>query len=150
MGATAVKRSGGFTLIELIIVVAVVAILAAVAYPSYVAFILRSHRATAINGILDVASREARYYTTNNSYTSSMTALGYSADPYPVSNATDSHWYDVSVLSVTAGTSTTPATFTVQAVPQGGQTSDICGTFTYSDLGVKAVSSGRLSECWAQ
>jgi type IV pilus assembly protein PilE len=150
MGATAVKKSDGFTLIELMIVLIVIGVLAAIVYPSYQKYILKSHRATAINAVLDVASREARYYTTNNNYTSSMTALGYSADPYPVANGTDSYWYNVNLLSVTAATSTAPAHFTVQAVPTGGQNNDTCGTFTYTDMGVKAVTSGSLSDCWAQ
>jgi type IV pilus assembly protein PilE len=150
MGATALKTSDGFSLIELMTVLVVIAVLAVIVYPSYQAYILKSHRPTAINAILDVASREERYYTTNNSYTSSMTTLGYSADPYPVSNSTDSHWYDISVLSVTAATSTAPAHFTVQAVPQGNQATDSCGNFTYTDLGVRAVTSGSLSDCWAQ
>jgi type IV pilus assembly protein PilE len=150
MGATAVKRSDGFSLIELMTVLVVIAVLAVIVFPSYQAYILKSHRPTAINAILDAASREARYYTTNNSYTTSMTALGYPADPNPVSDSTSSHYYDISVASVTAGTSTTPAAFTIQAVPQGNQATDTCGNFTYTDLGVKAVSSGSLSDCWPQ
>lgn len=139
----ATNKSQGFTLIELMIVVAVIAILAAVALPSYKRYVLKSHRSSAITAVLDLASREARYYTTNNTYSSSLVTLGYGSDPMPLTDLSN-HYYD---LSVTAANSTS---FTVSAAPAGNQTSDTCGTFSYNDLGVKSVSSGTLSECWKQ
>src|SRR5665647_1348196 len=123
------------------IVVAVIGILAAVALPSYTQYVLKSHRSSAITGVLDVASREARYYTTNNTYTNSLTALGYASDPMPLIDSSN-HYYD---LSVTAANSTS---FTVNAAPTGNQMNDTCGIFNYTDLGVKNVSSGTLRECW--
>lgn len=137
------NKSRGFTLIELMIVVAVIGILAAVALPSYTRYVLKSHRSSAITAVLDVASREARYYTTNNTYTNSLTALGYTSDPMPLTDSSN-HYYD---LSVTAVSSTG---FTVRAAPAGNQVNDTCGTFSYTDLGVKSISSGTLSDCWKQ
>lgn len=143
------SKSKGFTLIELMIVVAIVGILTAVALPAYQSFILRSHRSEAINGLLDVASRQARYYTTNNSYTNSMVTLGYGADPQPVASASNLY-FNISIASVTAATATAPASFTLQAVPQGTQANDSCGTYGYNDLGRKTVTSGTVSSCWGQ
>ena len=138
------NKSRGFTLIELMIVVAVIGILAAVALPSYTRYVLKSHRSSAITAVLDLASREARYYTTNNTYSSDLTLLGYSATPsVPVTDSSN-HYYD---LSVTAASSTG---FTVSAAPAGNQVNDTCGTFSYTDLGVKSISSGTLSDCWKQ
>jgi len=145
MGAIALNESKGFSLIELIMAVAVVGILARIAYPSYVTYVLKSHRSEAINGLLELASREVRYYTTKNTYQTSMLQLGYSADPYPVASATSSsHYYDVSVASVSA------TGFTLKAVPVGNQVNDTCGTYTYTDLGVKGIGSGTVSDCWKQ
>ncbi|MDR3393176.1 MAG: type IV pilin protein [Sulfuriferula sp.] len=133
----------GFSLIELMIVVAIVAILAAIALPSYQSYVLKSHRTTAVNALMDLASREARYYTTNNVYTNSLVTLGYAADPTPVSDA-NNYYYD---LSITAANATS---FSLQAAPTGNQANDTCGTFTYTDLGVKGVGAGTVSDCWKQ
>lgn len=133
----------GFTLIELMIVAAVIAVLAAIALPNYQSYVLRSHRSSAITAVMELASRQARYYTTNNTYTSSLLTLGYSSDPMPVIDPSNFYYN----LSVTAATSTG---FTVSAAPVGSQVKDTCGTFQYNDLGVKSVSSGTLSDCWKQ
>ncbi len=144
--------SKGFTLVELMIVVVIVGILTMIALPSYQAYVLKSHRTAAINAILDLASREARYYTTNNAYTSDMTALGYSVSTaFPVTMGTGgTAYYNLSVTSVTAGTSTTPADFTLNAAPVGNQVNDTCGTYTYTSLGIKGITSGSLADCWKQ
>ena len=94
-------KMAGFSLVELMVTVAIVGILTAIAMPAYQSYILKSHRSAAVNGLLDAASREARYYTINNSYTTSMTALGYTADPMPVGTST-STYFNISVSSVTA------------------------------------------------
>ena len=137
------NQARGFSLIELLIVITVVGLLLAVALPSYTRYVLRSHRSSAVTGVLDLASRQARYYTTNNTYTTSMTALGYPADPMPLTDSSN-RYYDLSVASATA------TAFTVRAVPVYPQTKDTCGTYTYTDLGVKSVSSGTLGDCWKQ
>ena len=137
------NRARGFSLIELLVVMAVIALLAAVALPSYTRYVLRSHRSSAITAVLDLASRQARYYTTNNTYTTSLTALGYPSDPMPVTD-TSNRYYDLSVSAASA------TGFTVQAAPVGNQQSDTCGTYSYTDLGVKSISSGTLGDCWKQ
>lgn len=143
MDGVALKKSNGFTLIELMVVVVIVGILAAIALSNYQSYVLKSHRTAAINAIMDLGSREARYYTTNNNYTASMLALGYSADPMPATDV-NNHYYDLSVQSATA------STFTLRAVPVGNQVNDTCGTYTYTDLGVKGITTGTLSDCWKQ
>ncbi len=142
-------KMAGFSLVELMVTVAIVGILTAIAMPAYQSYILKSHRSAAVNGLLDAASREARYYTINNSYTTSMTALGYTADPMPVGTST-STYFNISVSSVTAASTTAPANFVLQAVPQGTQVNDSCGTFGYSDLGQRTVSASTVASCWSQ
>lgn len=138
------RRLDGFSLIELMIVTAIVAILAMIALPNYTRYVQRSNRTAAVSAVLDVASREARYYTTNNAYSSSMTALGYASDPLPVSSNSQ-HFYDVSV-SVSNGSTN----FVVTAQPYGNQANDTCGAFTYTDVGLKGVTTGTVKDCWKQ
>jgi type IV pilus assembly protein PilE len=145
MGGIALKKNNGFTLVELMIVVAIAGILFAIVLPGYKAYVLKSHRSTAISAIMDLASREARYYTTQNTYTSSLVTLGYASDPMPLSvSGGTTTYYNLSVQSSSA------SSFTLQAVPTGNQTSDTCGTYTYTSLGQKGISSGTLSDCWKQ
>jgi type IV pilus assembly protein PilE len=139
------NRSKGFTLIELLLVVAIIGILAAVAIPSYSKYVVKAHRTSAINGLLELASRQARYYTTNNKYATNMTVLGYASNPMPLDSA-GSRYFDLSVESVTANG------FVLKAVPYDKQTTDSCGTFKYTDLGVRSVTgtSATVKECWKQ
>lgn len=60
--------SGGFTLIEVMIVVAIVAILAAIAYPSYVSQINKGRRAECRSGIMQSMQQQERYYSQYNVY----------------------------------------------------------------------------------
>lgn len=69
------KRSntGGFTLLELMIVVAIVGILAAVALPSYRKYIVRSARIAAQTELLELASQQEKIFLNLNSYTRCVT-----------------------------------------------------------------------------
>lgn len=136
-------KNTGFTLIELMIVVAIIGILSAIALPNYQKYVLRSHRTSAVNTLQDLASRETSYYSTNNAYTSSLTALGYTSDPFIAPDASSAYY---SVSAAVNGNS-----FTLTAATNGSQTKDTdCGNFIINDLGVKTVSGSVSSSatCW--
>ena len=139
------SRERGVTLIELMIAVAIVGILASIAYPSYAKYVLRSHRTAAKTALHDLASRQERFFTTNNAYGTTLAALGYPAGAsVPVPDAA-SHYYDLSINAVTA------TTYAIQAVPAGSQANDAeCGTFTLDQLGNQGLSGGTSSAqtCW--
>jgi type IV pilus assembly protein PilE len=69
----------GFTLIELMIVVVVLAILIAIAVPIYTKQVQQSRRTEARTAVLDLASREEKYFSTANSYATEPYQLGYVA-----------------------------------------------------------------------
>ena len=121
------RRTGGFTLIELMITVAIVAILAAVALPSYRQYVVRSKRSAAQAQMMDIANRQQQFLLANRSYAdkTALTASGYALPAEVNSNYT----YDI-VLTTTG----VPG-YTLTLTPIGGQTGD--GALTLNSDGVK-------------
>lgn len=145
------SKSGqrGFTLIELMIVIVIVGILVAVAVPAYTNYMQKSYRNDAKTALLDLASREEKFFSVNNQYSASATSLyGGSTATFPMNvQSSSSAYYQLTAPTVTAGSATTVASFTASAVPINSQTSDACGTYTITSTGVTSVS-GTLTNCW--
>lgn len=139
----------GFTLIELMIAVAAIALLVAIAMPSYQSQIRRSHRVQAKNALLDLASREERFYAINNTYSATASDLGYAALPLAVTSGDGASYYAMSVTISNGGQS-----YTATASPAGSQTSDTtCYAYTLNQSGSKGnIDSGGnaliASSCW--
>ncbi len=126
----------GFTLTELVIVIVIIGILAAFAVPGYQQKVRETRRTDARAALLATANRQERFFTDNESYTASMTALGFAADPTPSENG----FYLISA-AVAADT------YTLTATPQGAQTSDTgCATLTLNSAGVQGSTGG--GDCW--
>ncbi|MEX1033051.1 MAG: type IV pilin protein [Cellvibrionaceae bacterium] len=70
------RRSTGFTLVELMIVVAIIAILAAVVYPSYQNNIEKGRRSDAQGALQGLAQAMERFYTNNSTYVGAGSAGG--------------------------------------------------------------------------
>ncbi len=153
-----VRRSRGFTLIELVVTMVIAAILAAIAIPAYSSYVLKSHRTDAKSALLDMASLEERYFSTQNTYTTNATQLGYptASPPFAIGNG----YYNITALTVvpavaptSSTTSGTPATYSITATAIGGQLKDICTSFTINSAGQQTATGSdpnANTDCWQQ
>jgi type IV pilus assembly protein PilE len=148
------RSNSGFTLVELVIAMVIVSILAAIAIPSYSTYILKSHRTEAKTALLDIASLEERYFSTNNTYTQTPSDLGYSGAAGTAFNV-GSGYYNVLVTTTNATAPTTalpggtPATYTMTATAINNQVNDTsCLTFTVDSTGTQGSSPGTSATCW--
>lgn len=98
---TNLKKSGGFTLVELMIVVVIISILAAFAIPSYQSFVLESKRAEGTAALMRIMDMQERYYTNQfpPTYTTDLTDLGYASNP----TLTESGYYSISATACGGG-----------------------------------------------
>ena len=133
------KNQKGFTLIEVMIAVAILGIIAAIAVPSYSSFMTKTRRADAIVMLTDIAGEQQRFFSEQNRYATSMTELGYGADPLPSKEG----WYSISVVTPTQ-TSYVLTAAPIAGEPQANDTE--CGDFTLNSGGVK--DSGGGIDCW--
>ena len=135
------KKSSGFTIVELLISVMLVGILAAVALPTYRDYVLRSHRAEAHAALLDMASRQERFVAQRNTYTQEVAgnnglAMG--------TTTSENDYYDLSVEACAGGD--IADCYLLIADAKGSQTGDTdCVQITYDSAGRK---DGTTDECW--
>jgi len=147
----------GFSLIELMVVVVVIAILASVAVPSYTNYVTAARRQGAVQEVLTIASRQEQHFLDNKGYATTLTGLGYSAQPigtddsgtYVAAASTDA-LYTFAITSTTASTSGTIRAYTISAIPKGSQLArdTECATLTLNQAGVKTADGVINGDCW--
>lgn len=127
------KPSGGFTLIELMIVVAIIAILAAIAYPSYQDSIRKARRADGKEALLRIQLEAEKWRVNNATYTCNLADLG-------LGNTSLESWYTLALSACSA------TGFTASATGTGDQANDTgCTPLT---LTVTATDTRGPSGCW--
>jgi type IV pilus assembly protein PilE len=153
-----VRSHQGFTLVELMITVVIVSILASIAIPSYTSYIQKSRRTDAKSALLNLASLEERYFSTNNTYTNLPTNLGYTAAAgvaFPVGSG----YYNITTLNATAalppanaGAVGTPALYNITATAINSQANDLlCATFSINSAGQQTATGTDPNpnvDCW--
>lgn len=79
-----IRKSGGFTQIELIIALVIVGVLAVIALPAYQSYLTKAKNSQAIRDIGAISSTISRYFTANNAYPPDLSTLLGSAplDPW--------------------------------------------------------------------
>jgi type IV pilus assembly protein PilE len=136
-GNNMIKKTAGFTLIELMIVLAVLSIIVAIGYPSYQEHIKKSRRAEGMGQLLTLADRMERAYSDTGTYPTNVSEI-YTA-------TTDSGLYTLSIVSANN------VSFTISAAPTSvkNQDDDKCKTFTLTSLGDQSVTDNSLKDqCW--
>src|SRR5215471_4206951 len=140
----------GFTLIELMVVVVIATVLLSIAVPSYMNQVRQSRRTEAKTAVLDLASREERYFSTNGAlYSTTPADLGYSG-AFPAAVGTD-NYYTITVCSPAANCDPNPnppaaPSYYITATPVAGssQAGDAqCTSFSVDSTG-QQFSTGNL------
>ena len=152
-----VSASRGFSLVELVVTMGILAIIASIAIPSYNSYVLKSHRTEAKTALLDMASMEERFFSTQNVYSTTATDLGYTTFPVTIGNGNVNGDYQIAAPNVTAAVAPTaavpagtPASFTITATAVNTQANDsTCTTFTISSTGAQtATPAANAATCW--
>jgi len=147
----------GFTLMETMVTLVIIAILARIAMPIYINQVMESRRVDAKNALLDLASREEKYYATNNSYSSNFAAtggLGYTGATSTTTTVnvgtTGSSTYQLSITLTNSNTN-----YSLLATPVNAQASDACGAYVLTDSGAQSNQTTGSSpttitgqNCW--
>ena len=144
-------RAAGFTLIELMIVVVIVAVLLIVAIPTYLSQMRESRRTEARDYLVELASREERYYATQNSYTPTASNLGYAG--FGSGNPVGSGYYYITVTIPDPNIAAPSYLLTATPVAGKGQDKDTyCASFTVESNGKRtatnSASADDSSYCW--
>jgi len=124
------------SLVELIVVMLIIAILGIVGMPSYRGYMERAQRTEAKDALLRLANNQERFYLQNNTYTTSITALGFAAG-----GLTEDGSYTVSVTAANRQGFTARATVSAS----GGMYADECAWFQIDEAGDKTAAYGG---CW--
>jgi type IV pilus assembly protein PilE len=111
------KRSRGFTLIELMVVLAVVGILMAIAVPAFNEQLRKSRRSEALQGLGDLVTQQENWRTSHPTYAAAANLR------MPTST-----FYTFAVTTATA----TAWTATATPIAGGAQDGDRCGVYTFA------------------
>lgn len=136
------KRSQGFTLIELMIVVAIIGILAAIAYPSYQGYVERTNRADMMSELHNIAAEIQSRKLAQGSYSAISTAVmsDFNNNSYPAQGT--------ALYTVTVTPSPLTANWKITATPVAGNRMAGDGDITLNHQGLKCrdTSCGTNNE----
>jgi type IV pilus assembly protein PilE len=141
------SRTGGFSLIELLVVMVVASILMMVAVPSYRQSVIKSRRADARVALNDVAQRLERCYTQFGAYD----ALDADGDPAcgiadgdEIASKEGFYLVTVTVAEVDGQMS-----YSLSAAPQEGQADDTdCENLEIDAIGNRSATGENTAHCW--
>ncbi len=111
--------SGGFTLVEMLIVLLILGIVAAIGYPSYVDYIVRGYRSEGQQWLLDFAQRQEQIFLDRRGYATGGLGTGANQVPmaFPDPSTTIDQRYNAPVITPVAGP---PAGYIACLQPRAG------------------------------
>ena len=125
------RKTHGFTLIELMIVCAIIGILAAVAFPAYQTQVRKSNRANAQALMMDAVNKQAFYLSAQRTYATSLTDLNI----VPASDISKFYTFEIAVVDGT------PPTFTITGKVKSGTAQTPDGDISLDNKGVKTPAN---------
>ncbi len=117
-----VRKRGGFTLIELVVVLAILGILIALAVPRYLGARKKAYKAEAENVLQEMRTLEWAYYQQYNLFDTAGTSMGFAAPG-------GMHWNSPAVT----GTSNLGVTISMTGAVSPLAAADVVSVFLYSD-----------------
>lgn len=137
------KRTSGFTLIELLVTVAIIGILAAIAYPSYTSQMAKSRRADAQQFMMQMDTRQKQILIEQRAYATAPNALNVSSEGFTCSALECANRFYNITFNPAVDNAATPPSYTICALPQGGQVID--GVLTLTSAGTKQRLTGTTT-----
>lgn len=134
------KKTRGFTLIELIIGITIVGILMAIAIPSYQNHIRKGRRAEAQSFLMQVSQRQQQFLLDARTYAIGSSALSDLSLTPPTAVST---YYKVTVTGAT-----NPPQFTITADPSGNPAQADDGVLSITNTGQKQRLVGGADKGW--
>ena len=132
----------GFTLIEIIVTLAIVGILATLSYISYASSVLKSRRADAQASLTTMMQAQERYFTENNTYSTSLSAIGY-----PTGTVYSSQGY-YTMAAAAGGSGSIATSVTLTATPV--QSDPSCTSLSIDNTYAQTATGSNTSLCWQQ
>lgn len=139
-----INKSGGFSMIEIIIAMVIIAILASIGYPSYQNHLITSRRSDAQTTLQSILNNAQQYYIQNNNTFPSTIGTLYTF--YGLTQPT-SPYYTFSLA--TCPGSTTCAIATATAISTESQNKDTgCTQLSLDTNGNRLPATSGTVQCW--